>query len=365
MTISVYHSYTRKFFGIFVVLLLCQGCETISTNTVFSSNPDLPSVKPDFPGNPYKNGRFVGPFRSINSGRESSWNYATWKLNPNRKRAPAETSSDTPVVSYHQQAHNQKSHIVWLGHATVLLHLNGRSILVDPILRTPKLFHGSRLGRLPTTPDKLSIDYLLATHAHRDHLDKQTVVQLSGSSIKAFTPLKMGKLLSRWRSDINVQEAGWYQAYDTGSDISITLLPAFHWSRRSLFDTNSILWGSYLIRTDEVTVFIAGDTGYADHFKEIGRLFDDIDYAILPIGSYEPDHIHKNSHMTPEQALQAFEDLNANTMIPVHYGTFDLSDEPIAEPMERLIQEIKRKAMPPGSVAALAIGEAHYIQPKP
>jgi len=162
-----------------------------------------------------------------------------------------------------------------------------------------------------------------------------------------------------------VQEAGWYQAYDTGSDISITLLPAFHWSRRSLFDTNSILWGSYLIRTDEVTVFIAGDTGYADHFKEIGRLFDDIDYAILPIGSYEPDHIHKNSHMTPEQALQAFEDLNANTMIPVHYGTFDLSDEPIAEPMERLIQEIKRKAMPPGSVAALAIGEAHYIQPKP
>lgn len=94
----------------------------------------------------------------------------------------------------------------------------------------------------------------------------------------------MEKLLTRWRPDINVREVGWYQTYETESDISITLLPAYHWSRRGLFDTNAVLWGSYLIRTDDVTVFIAGDTGYANHFKEIGTLYNDIEYAILPIG---------------------------------------------------------------------------------
>ena len=364
MTSSAYYRYACHTLGIFLIIVQCQGCETISSNPVYLSNPNLSSVKTDFPGNPYKNGRFVGPFRSVDSGVESSWNYASWKLNPYRKRTPTATSSDTPVVSYTQQLHDQKPHIVWLGHATVLLHLNGQSILIDPILATPRLFHGSRLGRLPISPDKLSIDFLLATHAHRDHLDKQTVIQITGPAIKALVPMKMGKLLRRWRSDISVQEAGWYQTYDTASDISITLLPAYHWSRRHLFDTNSILWGSYLIRTADVTVFIAGDTGYAEHFKEIGTLFDDIDYAILPIGSYAPDHIHKNSHMTPEQALQAFKDLNANTMIPVHYGTFDLSDEPIAEPIERLVKEIKRRAIPKSSVAILAIGEAHFVQPK-
>ncbi len=345
-----------------IVLPLCHGCAGMSTNPVFSSNPNLPSVKPEYPGNPYKNGRFVGPYRSVDNGRESTWNYATWKLNPYRKRVPTETSSDTPVVTYDQKAHDHKPHIVWLGHATILLRLNDRSILVDPILNTPRLFHGSRLGRLPVSPNRLSIDFLLATHAHRDHLDKQTVKQLSGSSIKAFTPLKMGKLLRHWRPDISVQEAGWYQTFNTESDISITLLPAYHWSRRNLFDTNAVLWGSYMIRTNEVTIFIAGDTGYADHFKEIGKLFDNIDYAILPIGSYEPDHIHRNSHMTPEEALQAFEDLQATTMIPVHYGTFDLSDEPIDEPLQRLAREIDRKAIPASSVATLAIGEAHYLR---
>jgi len=353
--------YKQKALAVIAITVLCQGCASFAKNPDYSSNSSLSSVKPDFPGNPYKHGRFIGPYRSISSGGESIWNYATWKLNPYRKRSQSNKHSDTPVVTYQQQAHIQKPHIVWLGHATVLLHLNGQSILVDPILKSPRFFHGSRLGRLPVAADELSIDILLATHAHRDHLDKQTVKQLSGSTIKAFIPLKMGNLIRRWRPDIDVQEAGWYQSYNTQTNINITLLPAYHWSRRNLFDTNTVLWASYLVKTEDATVFIAGDTGYADHFKEIGTLFDDIDYAILPIGSYEPDHIHRNSHMTPEQAIQAFEDLNAKTMIPVHYGTFDLSDEPITEPMERLIKEIKRKSLPQDKVLNLAIGEAHYV----
>lgn len=357
----IYRSFVRAFV-IVIMCLLFQGCQSTSSNFEILNNPDLNTVKPAYSGNPYKNGSFIGPLRSVSNGGESTWNYLSWKLNPFRKRSPQAHTSDTPVKLYDQSAHAQKPHIVWLGHATILLSLNGKFILIDPILETPKLFHGSRLGDLPVSADQLSIDYLLATHAHRDHLDRQTVMQLQGQYIKAYVPLKMGSLLRSWRPNIKVQEAGWYQTYDTESDISITLMPAYHWSRRNLLDTNSILWGSYLISTGDTTVYIAGDTGYGDHFKEIGTLVGEIDYAILPIGSYNPDHIHKNSHMKPEQALQAFKDLNATTMIPVHYGTFDLSDEPIAEPLERLIREVDRLAIPANSLSVLAIGEVHYLR---
>ena len=346
---------------VIVLCLLSQSCQSLSTNVLILKNPDLPTVKPAFAGNQYQNGRFVGPLRSVENGAESFWKYIKWKLAPARKRSPRTMTSRTPVVPYEQQAHALFPHIAWLGHATVLLNLNGQSILIDPILATPRLFHGSRLGKLPVLAEQLTVDTILATHAHRDHLDEQTVKKLQGRAIKAFVPLKMGSLLRRWRADIEIQEAAWYQTYDTGTEISITLLPAYHWSRRHAFDTNAILWGSYIVQTGDTTVYIAGDTGYSEHFKEIGMLFGNIDYAILPIGSYAPDHIHRNSHMTPEQAIQAFKDLNAKTMIPVHYGTFDLSDEPVDEPMQRLLREIDRIKLPANSVAILAIGEAHYL----
>jgi len=291
------------------------------------------------------------------------WDYFGWKLNPFRARKTRDTVSHTPVVSYRQQAHGKNSHIAWLGHSTILLSLQGKTILVDPILSSPRLFHGNRLGRLPVTADKLSVDMLLATHAHRDHLDRKTVKDLKGDSMKAFVPLKVGALLRKWRPGIEIQEAGWYQSFQVESGIHITLLPAYHWSRRSLFDTNAMLWGSYVVEYQDTTLFFAGDTGYADHFQEIGALFDEIDYAILPIGSYEPGHIQKNSHMTPEQALQAFDDLGAKTMIPIHYGTYDLSDEPVAEPLARLQREISKTGVPAESVRILDIGEIHYLNP--
>jgi len=236
------------------------------------------------------------------------------------------------------------------------------NILVDPILTSPRLFHGKRLGNVPITAEALSADILLVTHAHRDHLDEKTVRALKAQPILAYVPLKMGSLLRQWRSDLAVIEAGWYQKYPMKNGLEITLLPALHWSRRSLFDTNSTLWGSYLISNGNTTIFFAGDSGYAEHFKEIGELFNEIDYAILPIGSYEPAHIHKNSHMTPEQALDAFKDLNAKVMIPVHFGTYDLSDEPVDEPLARLKAEIIRRDIKSDSIRVLNIGEVLELE---
>lgn len=337
--------------------LLLSGCESLERKPSLLSNPTLPTVKAEFPGNSYEYGKFIGPYRTVKSGGESLWNYAAWKLNPYQVRGPQETHSETSVIPYVPSRNQGKPHIAWLGHSTVLISLNGTTILIDPILTSPRLFHGKRLGALPVTAAELSVDLLLATHGHRDHLDKQTIKALKPQKMQAFVPLKMGDVLRRWRADVDVVEGGWYQTLTTKQGLKITLLPALHWSRRSMFDTNSVLWGSYLISDGDTTIYFAGDTGYAEHFKEIGTLFNDIDYAVLPIGSYEPAHVHQNSHMTPEEAINAFQDLNAKTMIPVHYGTYDLSDEPVNEPLARLNREIERQELPENSFRILSIGE--------
>jgi len=179
--------------------------------------------------------------------------------------------------------------------------------------------------------------------------------------MQAFVPLKVGKFLQKWRPEIDVTEAGWYQTLAFEQGIEVTLLPAQHWNRRSLFDTNTALWGSYLITDGNTTIYVAGDTGYANHFKLIGSLFSSIDHALLPIGSYEPAHLHHNSHMTPEEAIIAFRDLGANTMIPVHYGTYDLSDEPVSEPLSWLKAEMVKDPSLSQRVKILSIGEAHSL----
>ena len=345
-----------------VLFLTCSGCQTLGGESELLKNSALPTIKTDFPGNPYKHGKFVGPYRSIQHGGRSLWDYMIWKFDPDRPRDLRETESSTPVVAYSQAEHGARPHLAWLGHATVLLNLQGKTILIDPILKSPRLFHGKRLGDLPVEANQLSVDILLATHAHRDHLDRATVVELQGESMRAFTPLKMGGILRDWRPDLEIQEAGWFQSYRTGLDLEITLLPAYHWSRRSIFDTNAVLWGSYLVTYGDVSIFIAGDSGYGQHFKEIGELFDDIDFAILPIGSYDPAHVHQNSHMTPEEALQAFQDLAADRMIPVHYGTYDLSAEPIAEPLQRLEKEVEERGISANSIDILDIGEVLYLE---
>lgn len=341
--------------------VLLSGCQSIPVQPSLLRNEALPSIKPSYLGNTYNNGKFDGLYSSVSSGGESFWNYARWKLNPYRAKGTQEIHSNTRVLPYSPSQHYNQPHITWLGHSTILVRLKDTTILIDPILNSPKLFHGKRLVALPVQAKELSADLLLATHAHRDHLDKRTIKELIRNGMKAFVPLKMGSLLRQWRPDIDVVEAGWYQTFTTVQGLEITLLPAKHWSRRSIFDTNSTLWGSYLITDGDTSIFIAGDTGYADHFKEIGVLFSDIDYAVLPIGSYNPSHLHHNNHMTPEESLLAFQDLKAKVMIPVHYGTYDLSDEPVAEPLQRLEAEMARQQLTTESVQILSIGEVRPI----
>jgi L-ascorbate metabolism protein UlaG (beta-lactamase superfamily) len=152
------------------------------------------------------------------------------------------------------------------------------------------------------------------------------------------TGLSMTGLLRSWNIQNPIVEAGWYQSYSIASATRITYLPAKHWNRRGLRDMNTMLWGSFMIEQDGKHIYFGADSGLGMHFKEIHALYPSIDYALLGIGACEPYWFMHTAHTGPEEALMAYADLGATHMIPMHYGTFDLSNEPIWYPGEQLQQ---------------------------
>ena len=207
----------------------------------------------------------------------------------------------------------------------------------------------------------LSIDFVLLSHDHRDHCDKKSLQKLFQFNRPAIlTSLKMKDVIGSWlKDDPEIQEAGWYQRYNLFSDkIRITFLPSRHWCRRGATDFNKRLWGSFMIETPEQVIYFGSDSGYGDHFKQIGRVFPKIDVAILGIGSYRPSYMMKESHTNPKEARKAFNDLGAKKLIPMHYGTYDLSNEPMDEPytwIQELFKKDKEKLalLHPGEVMRL------------
>jgi L-ascorbate metabolism protein UlaG (beta-lactamase superfamily) len=303
-------------------------------NTTYLANPNLTTIKPDYPGNRMVDGAFVD-HRSL---PRSLWEVLKWKLSQNPKRK--EKSEEHPsmkIITHAALPQNKSDDMMWLGHASFVLRIGGKTLLTDPCLTSPPLV--KRHTPLPVAIEEINPDYLLVSHGHYDHLDSNTLEHFRHG--QALIPLKMSETIHDINAALTTQEAGWYQEYRIDESFSITFLPAHHWHRRGLNDANTVLWGSFVIRTPQRTIYFAGDTAYGDHFKEIGTLFD-IDIAILPIGAYAPRWFMGDSHMNPADTLKAFDDLGARELIPMHYGTFDLSDEPLGEP-EALLREIGHK----------------------
>ena len=316
-------------------------------------NPDLPTILEGYAGNTFRHGRFVERYMS-RIGR-SFWPVLKWKFSGNPKRqAKREDTFQLSVRPLAQLPPPGQDCLVWLGHASFLLRAGGRTLLLDPVLAGPRFLR--RRAAVPLDWRGLAADYALVSHGHYDHLDLATLAGLRGAGLTALVPLRLGALAQSANPAMAVQEAGWYQRYDTGPDLQVTLLPAQHWHRRGLGDYNACLWGSFLVRWGGRCLYFAGDTGYNGHFREIRAHSGPIDLALLPIGAYDPPRIMQPSHLNPEEAVQAFRDLEARTLVPMHYGTFDLSDEPPGEPLRRL-----RAAVAEGGLAAslrvLDVGE--------
>lgn len=302
-------------------------------------NPELKTIKANWEGN-YS---FDNSFSNHNQKEHIPTTFRDilkWKFS---KNPLAEEKKNDPfklkVIKNSDFISSKEDMIVWLGHATFFIRLNGITMITDPVLYNVSMI--KRMTDLPLKPKELNnIDYLLLSHGHRDHYDKKSIKTLhhNNPKLKALIPLKT----KSWFDKISMksEEAGWYQQYNV-NDIAIFFMPAKHWNRRGLNDFNRTLWGSFIIQYKNTSLFFAGDTAFGPHFKEIAEFFPAINYCILPVGAYRPAHIMKHAHLSPTEALQAFKDLNGEVFIPMHYGTFDLSDEPPGEP-KRILENNKQ-----------------------
>jgi L-ascorbate metabolism protein UlaG (beta-lactamase superfamily) len=323
----------------------------------YRRNEALRTIRPGYPGN-----KLVGSeFCNGEALYEPSLSTALrWQLTTNPQKEEKKRDTWTPAVEPCAEAFfSTEDMLVWLGHAGFLLRVGGVSLLFDPVLfSSVGLRHRHALPCQPQ--DVRNIDYLLLSHGHRDHLDEQSIKLLAKQNpqMQVLAPLGMAALLRGMVPSLPVQEAGWWQQFDLGAAAPFELyyLPASHWHRRGAFDLNKVLWGSFLIKAEDRLIYFAGDTSYGDHFEQIEQAFGPLDIVLLPIGAYKPPFMMHLSHVNPHEAAKAANVLRAGHLVPMHHGTFDLSDEPASEPL-RLLTEVAASGMLRGELHAPAVGE--------
>jgi L-ascorbate metabolism protein UlaG (beta-lactamase superfamily) len=250
--------------------------------------------------------------------------------------------------------------VTWLGHAAFFIRLKGVGLLIDPFLsRTagpgafgPHRFAGPEIG----IDDLGTIDALLITHNHYDHLDATTLRHVARqSSIPAITSQGLSPLLGRLGFR-DVTELAWDEQ-KTLDGVTVTSTPAIHWSKRGAFDENQSHWCGFLIESETYRIYFTGDTAYGPVFKEMGDRWGAIDLGIVPIGAYEPASIMAPVHTTPEEAVQIAKDTNCKGVIPMHWGTIVLSDEDPWEPPVRFREAAKSNGYDDGQILQMRIGE--------
>ncbi len=290
-------------------------------------------------------GTFRNPLGSPKVDRNFKWSFKVF--NKEKKKlnmtVPKDHVVDKEQVLADIKKYKDGDYIGWIGHATFLIKLGNTTIITDPVFSKnagplifgPKRFTEPALNLKEIPP----VDIFLLTHNHYDHQDMMTIRRFPFKNTKVMAPLKLGKYFEKnGYSDVN--EMDWYEEIIINEKMKITFLPAVHWSKRSLTDTNKSLWGNFLIEYDGKKILFACDTGVGNIYKEIGEKYGPIDINIINIGAYNfyPLTPYKDKsayHTNPEEALEISRDLKSKKVIGMHWGTFVLSLEPIMEPRDR------------------------------
>ena len=307
-------------------------------------------------------GTFRNPEGSPVRSKDVKFSYKTFTKEKKKIdiTVPKDHVIDKKIVKENLEKFKDDDYIAWIGHATFLIKLGETTIITDPVFSKnagPLIFGPKRyvkpaldLKEIPKT------DVFLLTHNHYDHQDMSTIRGFPYKDAKVLLPLKLGKYFQRYK---DVNEMDWYDEIKINDDLKITLLPAVHWSKRSLTDTNKTLWGNFLIEYKNKKILFACDTGYGNIYKELGEKYGPIDLSMINIGAYDFRPMFEKSiyHTTPEEALNIAQDLKSKKVLGTHWGTFVLSLEPIMEPPVRFKNSAEKYGFKKEDAIIYKIGE--------
>ena len=269
----------------------------------------------------------------------------TWVLDGEKSPEKIEIETST---QWQELAPTQTNYAVWIGHATYLINNGDINILTDPIFSkraSPVGFAGPKRMIPPamTLNDLPKIDAVVVSHNHYDHLDIWSLKKLFKLNSETIFLVPTGDKKRLVKAGIrNVVEMNWWDIFRV-SNTEFHFTPVQHWSKRGLFDRNKSLWGGWFIKSNDLSLYHAGDTGYSSDFKTTYERLGAPDYSFIPIGAYDPRWFMKDSHVNPEEAVQIALDLKTPHSFGMHWGTFTLTDEPVLEPPARLKEALEKQ----------------------
>lgn len=344
-----------------VAIVGAVGCAALLTQ---GSNPNYNAAKPHHTPAGFRN----------NYPHATDQNFWKWQWERLRDGTvsppPAGWASVLPSVKpdvAFLKANRSERTITWIGHATVLVQTSGVNIITDPIFSdraSPVQFAGpKRQVPLMMSLDELpSIDVVFISHNHYDHLDADTIREFSRRFPHASYVVPLG--FRPWLAEhgvTNVRELDWWDSIALGG-LSYTLVPVQHWSKRTLTDTNRMLWGGVVVEDNGWRFLHTGDTGYSQDFRDIGAKFPQgIDWLAVPIGAYEPRWFMKAQHVNPDEAVQIMKDVGARQALGIHWGTFVLTDEPLDQPPKDLATALSRHGVDAAKFHVFKNGEMRRL----
>ena len=299
-------------------------------------------------GSRKKEGKFINPVPTTDGGLDKMLpiliEYATNKAENTPKKTIGPFKTDKSIYNTPPASGLR---ITWVGHSSLLIEIDGRRILTDPVW-SQRVSFSQRIGpkRFYEPPIALSdlppLDAIIVSHDHYDHLDKATISFFAGTTIPFYCSLGVGKYLAEFGIVKNfITEMDWGDSIMIGNDCVLTACPARHFSGRGMMNRNTTLWSSFVIKGHPHKIFFGADSGWFEGFHEIGKAFGPFDLTMLEIGAY--GQYWPQIHMGPDNATNAHLALRGKVMMPIHWGTFNLAPHAWYEPVERLMDFAKQK----------------------